>query len=165
MTERGRGQFIGASFRFSIFHLNSRFISLQGNILENNPAEGIVVANQSLVLQNASRARTGIYTCVGSNREGDGESNPVQLDIRCEYIYIVDRCKSCLWLVALLSVYWIQLGPRHETIKSKHNKQRQQWPCNVLHTRQIDVVSRKTNKNAYIYLHEQSTTRRVSNKY
>lgn len=59
-------------------------ISLQGAILENNPAEGIVVANQSLVLQNASRARTGIYTCVGSNREGDGESNPVQLDIRCE---------------------------------------------------------------------------------
>ncbi|XP_062134762.1 uncharacterized protein LOC133844691 isoform X1 [Drosophila sulfurigaster albostrigata] len=53
-----------------------------GKILESNPAEGIVVANQSLVLQNASRARTGIYTCVGSNREGDGESNPVQLDIR-----------------------------------------------------------------------------------
>ncbi|XP_030554224.1 uncharacterized protein LOC115757909 isoform X5 [Drosophila novamexicana] len=53
-----------------------------GEILANNPAEGIVVANQSLVLQNASRARTGIYTCIGSNREGDGESNPVQLDIR-----------------------------------------------------------------------------------
>ncbi|XP_017073126.1 uncharacterized protein LOC108109202 isoform X1 [Drosophila eugracilis] len=53
-----------------------------GEILSNNPAEGIAVSNQSLVLQNASRARSGIYTCVGSNREGDGESNPVQLDIR-----------------------------------------------------------------------------------
>lgn len=56
----------------------------QGENLVNNPAEGIAVSNQSLVLQNASRARSGIYTCVGSNREGDGESNPVQLDIRCE---------------------------------------------------------------------------------
>ncbi|XP_044317431.1 uncharacterized protein LOC108043645 isoform X2 [Drosophila rhopaloa] len=53
-----------------------------GEILSNNPAAGIAVSNQSLVLQNASRARSGIYTCVGSNREGDGESNPVQLDIR-----------------------------------------------------------------------------------
>ena len=56
----------------------------QGKLLDNNPEEGISVANQSLVLQNVTRSHAGIYTCVGSNREGDGESNPVQLDISCE---------------------------------------------------------------------------------
>ncbi|KAE8750326.1 hypothetical protein FOCC_FOCC002886, partial [Frankliniella occidentalis] len=33
-------------------------------------------------MQSVSRSRAGMYTCVAYNQEGDGESNPVQLDVK-----------------------------------------------------------------------------------
>nr|XP_014277548.2 nephrin-like [Halyomorpha halys] len=53
-----------------------------GKTVTNNPNGGTILANQSLVLQTVSRARAGIYTCVASNQEGDGESNPLYLDVK-----------------------------------------------------------------------------------
>ncbi|XP_076165679.1 nephrin isoform X4 [Ptiloglossa arizonensis] len=53
-----------------------------GNPLYHNPATGTIISNQSLVLQSVTRSRAGIYTCIGSNKEGDGESNPLNLDIK-----------------------------------------------------------------------------------
>ncbi|CRL07921.1 CLUMA_CG020866, isoform A, partial [Clunio marinus] len=51
------------------------------NELQNNPQEGIIISNQSLVLQNITRQRMGQYVCTASNSEGDGFSQPVQLNV------------------------------------------------------------------------------------
>ncbi|KAL0127606.1 hypothetical protein PUN28_003118 [Cardiocondyla obscurior] len=53
-----------------------------GNPLYHNTATGTIISNQSLVLQSVTRSRAGIYTCIGNNQEGDGESNPLNLDIK-----------------------------------------------------------------------------------
>ncbi|CAG9763208.1 unnamed protein product [Ceutorhynchus assimilis] len=53
-----------------------------GKQLYNNLAAGIIVTNQSLVLQSVTVAQSGHYTCVGHNQEGDGVSNLVLLDVK-----------------------------------------------------------------------------------
>lgn len=61
----------------------------QGKTLFSNAQAGTIVSNQSLVLQSVTRARAGTYTCIGSNQEGDGESNTVDLNVKCKYIDIL----------------------------------------------------------------------------
>ncbi|XP_037079503.1 nephrin-like [Pollicipes pollicipes] len=50
--------------------------------LEHNAAAGIIVSNFSLALQDVQRSDSGVYMCVGFNVEGDGESNPIFLDVK-----------------------------------------------------------------------------------
>nr|CAD7567687.1 unnamed protein product [Timema californicum] len=52
-----------------------------GKSLNHNVGQGVIISNQSLVLQGVSRASAGNYTCVGYNTEGDGESSPFYLNV------------------------------------------------------------------------------------
>jgi hypothetical protein len=56
-------------------------------MLNHNVGQGVIISNQSLVLQGVNRASAGNYTCVGHNTEGDGESNYFYLNVMCELQY------------------------------------------------------------------------------
>ncbi|XP_023221563.1 hemicentin-2-like [Centruroides sculpturatus] len=55
-----------------------------GSELHNDIMAGIVISNQSLVLEKVQRTNRGIYSCSAKNQEGGGHSNDVYLPIRCK---------------------------------------------------------------------------------
>lgn len=57
----------------------------QGVELHHNVTAGIILSDQSLVLQSVTKSLAGDYTCLAVNTEGRGSSNPVSLRVRCEY--------------------------------------------------------------------------------
>ena len=69
----------------SKFCFSISFLFPQGMDLRQDLRNGIIMGNQSLVLQSLGRNATGNYYCVATNAEGTTFSNPVQLDIKCEY--------------------------------------------------------------------------------
>ncbi len=65
-------------------NLNNGPSYFQGTTLRQNLREGVIMGNQSLVLQRLSRNASGTYYCVATNTEGTAYSNPIKLDIKCE---------------------------------------------------------------------------------
>ena len=57
---------------------------LQGAVLRQDLRRGVIMGNQSLVLQRLGRNASGTYYCVATNSEGSAYSNPLRLDIKCE---------------------------------------------------------------------------------
>ncbi|XP_042207122.1 nephrin-like [Homarus americanus] len=54
----------------------------EGTELQHNVTAGVIISNQSLVLQRVDRTASGNYFCVASNIEGDGQSNPILLRVK-----------------------------------------------------------------------------------
>ncbi|XP_067143539.1 neural cell adhesion molecule 2-like isoform X1 [Centruroides vittatus] len=75
----------------------------EGRELHTNTTAGIIVSNQSLVLQKVQRSTRGRYTCTATNIEGKGESNSLYL--RVQYSPV---CKS--------DQKWLYGVARHEAV-------------------------------------------------
>lgn len=65
-------------------HCLSLFIPSQNKPLEQK--SGVIITNQSLVLQKIDRKLSGSFTCQGVNAIGKGSSQEVFLDVKCEYL-------------------------------------------------------------------------------
>ncbi|GIX98349.1 uncharacterized protein CEXT_775651 [Caerostris extrusa] len=72
--------------------------------LHTNKSAGIIVSNQSLVLQSVRRSNRGRYTCTADNSEGKGESAPLYLKV--QYAPVCKSDQKLLYGVA-----------RHEPVK------------------------------------------------
>ncbi|XP_071524793.1 uncharacterized protein [Panulirus ornatus] len=52
-----------------------------GSPVEHRVTRGVILQNQTLVLQQITREAAGLYTCAAVNLEGEGESQPVNLKV------------------------------------------------------------------------------------
>ncbi|XP_042204007.1 nephrin-like [Homarus americanus] len=53
----------------------------EGNVMQHNVSGGVIVSNQTLVLQRVGKDRTGRYFCRATNLHGEGVSTPITVTI------------------------------------------------------------------------------------
>lgn len=70
----------------NFFPLHLPLSLLQGNLISPDHSPGIIVSNQTLVIQKVRRNLAGKFTCHAKNAEGEVGSNEIVLNIKCEYI-------------------------------------------------------------------------------
>ena len=61
------------------------FCQFQGRVLSGY---GASMNHKTLKISNVTSEKRGLYTCVVSNEEGDGQSNAVNLNVQCKYLRI-----------------------------------------------------------------------------
>lgn len=54
----------------------------------NNNLDGLIIINNSLVLQRVKMEQRGQYACLASNSEGISESNKIELSVLRKYTTI-----------------------------------------------------------------------------
>lgn len=77
----------------------------EGRPLTNDPVSGVLLTNQSLVMQRVRRIHRGYYQCVASNAEGISASNKVFLNVHCKYILLIYPAISWTFLFKQLPRY------------------------------------------------------------
>ncbi|KAL3288595.1 hypothetical protein HHI36_003033 [Cryptolaemus montrouzieri] len=72
--------------RNDIRHVHRVWWLRDGERLLSNATSGIIVSNQTLVLQSISRGSSGRYCCEATNKEGTTKSTPFHLKVKFEPI-------------------------------------------------------------------------------
>lgn len=60
----------------------------EDEILLSNVSAGIIVSNQTLVLQKVKRQNIGRYRCSASNSQGNSTSEGIYLKIKCKCLFL-----------------------------------------------------------------------------